>query len=289
MNSMNRVGLFPYVADELNIKALKYLLPRSGTGFSIVHTRDGYAILVNPETDLKSARGKLKRLGLYGHLCSKKDGGKQIRIIRKPSSDQRIPWAAMIEAPFFISYEQDELEKLQDFLYPYLEDGTISSMELDRTMLAAAEDPEDTLKSMQLDVENSPWHLHIEYDPLFIMRFGYIPSDVNENDLEIIPKEALNNLGNLTHNKISQDMNQIFMRLASRKMRWPDRQDMERDENFNMMADCLKEITENIPVFMTQEIRQKLEEETEKNVDYLTEMIGRTLSYLNGMNIIEFK
>lgn len=286
--SVNRVGLFPYVADDLSIKALKYLLPRSGTGFKIVYTRDGYTILVDPDTNLTSARSKLKKLGIYCRLCSKKDGGKQIGVIRKPSSDERIKWPEMMGVPFFILYhDDDQLEKLQAFFYPYLEEGTISSTELGDMTLGEVEDPEYALKSMQLDIENSPWHVHIEYDPLLITQFGYIPVELNGDDMQLIPKETLNNLGNRINEEISQkfsqDMDQFVMAGILCKMAGGNWKVFRKNSNREVTSNYLTKIIESIPIFMTEEIRQKLEEEIDKNAEYVNKILEREGSYISNL------
>ncbi len=289
--SVNRVGLFPYVADELSIKALKHLLPLYSTGLSIVNTGTGYVILIDPETYLPSVWNDFISLEIYGRLCSKKDRSGQIRVMSNPSSHKELSWGEMIRSPFMVISPDDD-EKLQAFLYPYLEKGKIISMELNTITLKADKNQEYNLKSMQLDADKSPLHVHIEYSPLTKTALGFVPVKLNENDLELISRKTLNNLDTLVLNEFLKYADQLeTLHALCKTSRLSGNNNGEILQEIvrlipqitaqsEKVLNCEVGSRENIQVFMTPEIRQKIEEEIHKNAGYVNERVDRAYSYV---------
>ena len=280
--SINRVGIFRYSINDHNLNALEYILSRSQIGIKIINTPRGKAILRDP--DFQNPADKLYGLGFYGRLCSDGDVDSSIDVLYvNIKGEETPPLKKLFTTIVKIQYNKNDADKIQALFFPYMENGSIYYQDVENIYFTKTADRENLLKSMQHEFNKSQMHIHLEYDPMIIAASGYLPLEIKGNAMEVISNNTEKNLDNIILREMVEQKSQISMETEMLRMQNFSRNDARSYAIMDQLGNMHMKITEEIPVFPTEDQRREIEKEAAGNSTTLRERIEQAFRHIDDL------
>lgn len=287
MDSMNRVGLLRYAISSENLKALEYLLPANGLNINIMNTPSGKSLVIFPNSNINNIQMKFFKLGFMGHLCAKDDLESEFQVKYVKGAGNTTPqWENMAAPVFLTSSDSDHNNDLEEFLFPYMEKGYITFQNINQIRFSQDYDPELLLKTMQEDADETLLHIHIVYDPSIIFKQGFMPFKLNDNSMEVFPRDSLNNLKNKIFKKNTEILQQSKMNKTMGKIQGLSEKDAISSANqfvksyysdIDRITRDLLNVTE-IPIYPSPTVKTMIAEEIKRCDPIIRESIEKSFS-----------